>query len=228
MFLYSLSLNADDLSIARKHLAHVLPAVSRSHLAEALAAAQGFNTSIAMQTFVRTIPVDEKRYSYFNAETFFNRLVSLGNTFLDAQKNAVTNTLFPEKIRLDFIIVSEGAVQSSLSDRGRLDSLKAPAREAVDACKLVLSHVSDVLETPCADYNSYWVKHRIEEAFGAYIPNGAVIQAAVELGLSVQSLDGPNVEFYVAEQVMLDAVTAAQVQCKKELVSQLIDDALDV
>lgn len=58
-----------------------------------------------------------------------------------------------------------------------------PDPEKVAICKQWLSENAKIKRIPKSDcINSYTLKHRIEEDLGEYIPNGACIQAAIELG----------------------------------------------
>lgn len=45
-------------------------------------------------------------------------------------------------------------------------------------------------------YSSYWFKHKVEREDHEYIPNGAFIKAAMELGYRVVP-DGPNAFFNI-------------------------------
>ena len=45
--------------------------------------------------------------------------------------------------------------------------------------------------------NSYYLKHVIEEAVDKYVPNGAAIQAALNLGFRYRADDGPNAYFHM-------------------------------
>lgn len=58
-----------------------------------------------------------------------------------------------------------------------------PAPDKVAICKQWLSENAKRKQVPKSEcINSYTLKHRIEEELGEYIPNGACIQAAIELG----------------------------------------------
>lgn len=207
MCLYSLSLNTDDLSVARKHLASKLPQVKRSHLAEALAASLGFNTSIALQTAIRANSAKERRYQRFDAQAFFIRLDSLGYALNEMDYAFLSDARFPKTVSLNFVLTSSGAVHSTLSELGqKLDQLVMPLASEVDLCKQVLSEITVFRKTPGTS-SSYNFKHRIEEAFGTYISNGALIQAAVELGMKVKTMEGPNVLFYVSDKAFKDAIS---------------------
>lgn len=206
MFLYSLSLNTDDLSVARKHLASKLPQVKRSHLAEALATSLGFNTSIALQTAIRFNPGNERRYQRFDGQAFFSRLDALGYTLEQKERAPFMDILFPKSVSLNFVLTDIGAVHSTLSELGkRLEELAAPSRAMVDACKRVLSEAAAFRKTP-AVFTSYQAKHCIEKGLDMYITNGALIQAVVELGMPFKGMEGPNVLLYMSEKALQEAV----------------------
>ena len=228
MYLYSLSLNADDLSVARKHLSTKLPDVKRSHLAEAVAASLGFNTSIALQTSIRGNPANEHRYGYFNASEFFKRLTELGHPVAQQELDTFKYILFPKTISQPFVIFSPGTVQSTRSELGRrLDTLVPPERATIDVCKLALSEIKVFRKTANENITSYGIKHHIEKAFGVYLSNGALIQAALELGLQVQLMEGPNVYFHVGTKVFLEAIANAVTKGARATAQALVHGVSD-
>lgn len=224
MFLYSLSLSTDDLSVARKHLASKLPQVKRSHLAEALAASLGFNTSIALQTAVRSYPTNERRYGRFDAQAFFSRLDALGYTVEPKERDQFMDIRFPKEVSLNFVLTNSGTVNSTLSPLGhRLEQLGVPSRDMIDACKKVLFNVKVFRKTP-GELGSYRAKHCIEEGLGMYITNGALVQAVVELGMPVKTLDGPNVQLYMSEKALQQAISVVLSERHQKVTD--VDDAI--
>lgn len=199
MYLYSLSLNADDLNVARKHLSTKLPHVKRSHLAEAVAASLGFNTSISLQTAVRKNPVNEKRYSRFDFDAFLNRLTLLGHEFEPNVRRVFFDVDFPKTVALEFAMCRGGVLQSTFATQYQESDLsQGPDMAQVNWAKEILSEVKNFRSTSSTECSSYDLKHCIERKFQRYLTNGAFIQAAVELGFQIEvPEDGPNVFFYV-------------------------------
>lgn len=207
MFFYSLSLDATHLVNTRAHLSEIFPAVKRSHLAESVAYALGFNTSIALQTFIRFNPIGERRYEYFDSRAFFARLFELGYADMQGWYVKYLDLKFTKSMALNFVVASNGIAHSTSSLIGESFTRKdSPSRGMVDLCKSVLSHIQSFRKNP-GPTSSYGFKHRIEEAFGTYVTNGAVIQAALELDLPFKTFtDDPNVDFYISDKVFDAAV----------------------
>jgi hypothetical protein len=83
------------------------------------------------------------------------------------------------------------------SHRGNLGNYGAPEkppRLEVEICKLWIEEFIDVRKTINGERSSYALKHYVEEWADYYIPNGAFIQAAIELGFNFES-SGPNAWF---------------------------------
>src|SRR5439155_1372906 len=73
-----------------------------------------------------------------------------------------------------------------------------PLRTHVDECKqwlLKYAKKKRLAQGKCL--NSYYLKHLAEKAIGHYITNGALIQAAIELGFRYSSIFGPNAYFHM-------------------------------
>ena len=211
MFLYSLSLDARDLSVARAHLSTKLPHIKRSHLAEAVASSLGFNTSIALQTAVRSNPAGEKRYGRFNFDAFLNRLTLLGYEFEPTIRRTFFDLDFPKDVALGFALCWGGIVQAEHSTQYvASDLLRGPDAEQVKWAKEILSEVKTFRSSANTDLSSYELKHCIERKFRGYLTNGAFIQATVELGFKVDvPEDGPNVFLYVDTSELERAVDVA-------------------
>ena len=211
MFFYSLSLNADDLNVARKHLSTKLPEVKRSHLAEALAVSLGFNTSIALQTAIRGNPKDEKRYARFDFDAFLNRLTMLKYEFEPTVRKTFFDVDFPREAALEFALCWGGVIQAMHSTQYQVHDLsRGPNAEQVKWAKTILAGVKIFRSTPNMELSSYELKHCIERKFRGYLTNGAFIQAAVELGFKVDvPEDGPNVFLYVDRNELERAVDVA-------------------
>ncbi len=103
-----------------------------------------------------------------------------------------------------------------------LSTVYKPNHTQVAACKFVLSQIKVVRKTPCTDYESYWCKHRVEEALGLYVSNGAFIQTAAELGFKMKALEELNAEFYFGKKVFQDAVQDALANGAKAAVQNMI------
>ena len=203
--------NADDLSVVRKHLSTKLPDVKRSHLAEAVAASLGFNTSIALRTAIRGNPANEKRYGRFDFDAFLNRLTLLGYESEPTVRRTFFDVDFPREVALEFALCWGGILQAEHSTQYvAADLLRSPNVEQVKWAKEILSGVKTFRSTPNTESSSYELKHCIERKFRSYLTNGAFIQAAVELGFTVDvPEDGPNVFLYVDTSELERAVDVA-------------------
>lgn len=69
-----------------------------------------------------------------------------------------------------------------------------PERLEVDICKLWIAEFIDARKTINHKRGSYALKHYVEDWADHYIPNGAFIQAAIELGF-IFEVSGPNAWF---------------------------------
>lgn len=73
-------------------------------------------------------------------------------------------------------------------------SPRRPPRLEMDLCKFWISKYIDRSKKVNKNRSSYGLKHCVEDWAGVYIPNGAFILAAVELGFEY-SVTGPNSHF---------------------------------
>ncbi|MCS7260605.1 MAG: hypothetical protein NZ765_07475 [Anaerolineae bacterium] len=65
-----------------------------------------------------------------------------------------------------------------------------PPEEAVMACLRWLEQCAKPAKR--RSYSSYWLKHVVEEWCGDYIPNGAMIEAAIRAGYRVEPYGPTN------------------------------------
>jgi hypothetical protein len=79
----------------------------------------------------------------------------------------------------------------NIGDYGRPEK---PPRVEVDICKLWIKKFIDPRKTISTQHRSYGLKHFVEKWAEHYIPNGAFIQAAIELGFNYR-MRGPNAWF---------------------------------
>jgi hypothetical protein len=73
-----------------------------------------------------------------------------------------------------------------------------PSPTQIEACKKWLLKYAKKKRLPrdmCL--GSYHLKHVVEDAIGQYVTNGALIQAAIELGFQYSSIIGPNAYFHI-------------------------------
>lgn len=91
------------------------------------------------------------------------------------------------------MVADEGIVHRNLIHPDDL-----PSRAQVELCKVWLSKFSKKRQFPHGKrQNSYYLKDVVEEATGAYVTNGAFIQAALELEFRYATIDGPNAFFHI-------------------------------
>lgn len=83
---------------------------------------------------------------------------------------------------------------------GKTREVVLPKREHIEFCKTWLIENAEKKNVASDDcINSYGLKHRIESSVGAYITNGACIQAAMDLGFRYwRDEDSPNANFFMA------------------------------
>lgn len=81
--------------------------------------------------------------------------------------------------------------KGNLGDYGRPEK---PPHYEVDICKIWIRKFVDPRKNINKRRNSYNLKHFVEDWAGHYIPNGAFIQAAIELGFNYRNR-GPNAWF---------------------------------
>lgn len=203
MNLYSISLTQAHYKAAHKQLSAAFSGIQHTHIGEAFASALGFNTAMGANNHLKGLDPQERHYARFHPLKFLNRLKTLGHSVDERRLDAIMDGYgpFPPGTALPFVVTYRGIVQEAWEDdiAEALDSFPDPKQVAL--CKSVLSKVR-VEHSTHGKSTSYGYKHKIEAAFKTYISNGSMIQAALELGLSMDigDFDYPNGMFYFCDE----------------------------